>query len=150
MLSLNATHGFLRCRYHFQLCSQSSQCHFVFVSNCQSMLTLHFADGVTSVRHLVFLAPIPLFQHVNVSGAQWVSLTGLRPDLQYTLQIRSHHPALPHLWSDWSQQHRIRLESETSLSLSAQKHTINTELTYHTRLTSACTVRPLPCPTYTH
>uniref|UniRef100_A0A4W5RDW2 Fibronectin type-III domain-containing protein n=1 Tax=Hucho hucho TaxID=62062 RepID=A0A4W5RDW2_9TELE len=57
----------------------------------------------------------PNWLHVEVSGGQWVSLTGLKPGLHYTVQIRSHHPALPHLWSDWSQQHRIRLENVTYL-----------------------------------
>ncbi|KAM9530429.1 leptin receptor-like isoform 2-T5 [Salvelinus alpinus] len=52
----------------------------------------------------------PNWKHVEVTGDQWLSLTGLRAGLHYIVQIHSHHPALPHLWSDWSQPHHIYLE----------------------------------------
>uniref|UniRef100_A0A4W5Q7S3 Leptin receptor n=1 Tax=Hucho hucho TaxID=62062 RepID=A0A4W5Q7S3_9TELE len=57
----------------------------------------------------------PNWKHVEVTGGQWVSLTGLRAGLHYIVQIHSHHPALPHLWSDWSQPHHIHLEYVTYL-----------------------------------
>ncbi|CAB1332217.1 unnamed protein product, partial [Coregonus sp. 'balchen'] len=57
----------------------------------------------------------PNWKHVEVTGDQWVSLTGLRAGLHNIVQIRSHHPVVPHLWSDWSQPHRIDLEDVTYL-----------------------------------
>uniref|UniRef100_A0A4W5PUX2 Leptin receptor n=1 Tax=Hucho hucho TaxID=62062 RepID=A0A4W5PUX2_9TELE len=68
-------------------------------------------------------SPVPLSFEVryitshNTSNPnwKWVSLTGLRAGLHYIVQIHSHHPALPHLWSDWSQPHHIHLEYVTYL-----------------------------------
>ncbi|XP_071005936.1 leptin receptor-like isoform X1 [Oncorhynchus clarkii lewisi] len=57
----------------------------------------------------------PNWKHVEVTGDQWLSLNGLRVGLHYIVQIHSHHPALPHLWSDWSQPHHIYLEDVTYL-----------------------------------
>ncbi|CAB1323928.1 unnamed protein product, partial [Coregonus sp. 'balchen'] len=71
----------------------------------------------------------PNWLHMEVSGGQWVSLTGLRPGLHYTVQIRSHHPALPHLWSDWSQPHRIHLENSVTVYCVFNDLTVNASTT---------------------
>ncbi|KAL1022777.1 hypothetical protein UPYG_G00032180 [Umbra pygmaea] len=57
----------------------------------------------------------PNWKLLEVTGKNWVFLTGFTPHVNYYVQVRSHPPALTHLMSDWSRPHLIHLNSVTFL-----------------------------------